>query len=151
MVFRITDYNLWMSGLFTAFGLGFLYFVGAIPAGVAAHAPVWLAAVAAWSGYSAGGLIVLLAGAPLRAWLLRMMKFSPVPDHTKLFWRIWHRFGIWGLGLVAPVTIGPQIMAALCVALGEPSRRTQAAIALGVIPWVIAISLLAALGEHALK
>ena len=79
------------------------------------------------------------------------MKFSLVPDHTKLFWRIWHRFGIWGLGLVAPVTIGPQIMAALCVALGEPSRRTQAAISLGVIPWVIAISLLAALGVHALK
>jgi hypothetical protein len=37
-----------MAGFLTSFGLGFVYFVGAIPAGVAAHTPLWLAAVAAW-------------------------------------------------------------------------------------------------------
>ena len=33
-----------MTGALTAFGLGFFYFVGAIPAGVAAHAPLWISA-----------------------------------------------------------------------------------------------------------
>lgn len=140
-----------MTGLITAFGLGFLYFVSAIPAGVAAHAPVWAAAAAAWLGYSAGGLVVLAAGAPLRAWITRKLKIDPTPDPTKLFWRIWQRFGIWGLGLIAPVTIGPQATAALCLALGEPARRIQLAISLGITPWAIAFGILTTLGAQALK
>ena len=85
-----------LTGFLTALGLGFVYFVGAIPAGVAAHAPLWLAALAAWLGYSAGGVVVLVAGAPLRQWLTRKLKINPMPDPAKLFWRMWHRFGIWG-------------------------------------------------------
>lgn len=140
-----------MTGALTAFGLGFLYFISAIPAGVAAHAPVWVAVIAAWLGYSAGGLVVLLAGAPLRSWITRKLKINPTPDPTKLFWRIWHRFGIWGVSLIAPVTIGPQATAALCLALGEPPRRIQAAISLGITPWVILFGLLTAAGLNALK
>jgi hypothetical protein len=140
-----------MTGALTAFGLGFLYFIGAIPAGVAAHAPVWVAAVAAWLGYSAGGLVVLAAGAPFRAWLTLKLKINPTPDPSKLFWRIWHSFGIWGLGLIAPVTIGPQASAALCLALGEPPRRIQLAISLGVAPWAIVIGILTAAGLSVLK
>jgi hypothetical protein len=140
-----------MTGAFTAFGLGFLYFISAIPAGVAAHAPVWLAAVAAWLGYSAGGLVILMAGAPLRNWITRKLKINPTPDPTKLFWRVWHRFGLWGLGLIAPVTIGPQATAVIALALGESPRRIQLAISLGVAPWAVAISILTAFGAKALR
>ena len=140
-----------MTGLITAFGLGFLYFISAIPAGVAAHAPVWAAALAAWLGYSAGGLVVLLAGAPLRVWITRKLKINPTPDPTKLFWRIWHRFGLWGLGLIAPVTIGPQATAAIALALGERPLRIQLAISLGVFPWAVALGGLTAVGAHAMK
>ena len=59
------------TGLSTAFGLGFLYFIAAIPAGMAAGASVWIAPIAAGFGYVAGGAVVLLAGAPLREWLVR--------------------------------------------------------------------------------
>lgn len=140
-----------MAGTFTAFGLGFLYFISAIPAGVAAHAPVWAAAAAAWLGYSAGGLVVLLAGAPLRAWITGKLKIDPTPDPSKLFWRVWHRFGLWGLGLIAPVTVGPQATAAIALALGERPLRIQLAISLGTLPWVVAFWVLTALGAHALK
>jgi hypothetical protein len=140
-----------MTGALTAFGLGFLYFISAIPAGVAAHAPVWLAAVAAWLGYSAGGLVILMAGAPLRNWITRKLKINPTPDPTKLFWRVWHRFGLWGLGLIAPVTIGPQATAVIALALGESPRRIQLAISLGVAPWAVAIGILTAFGAQALR
>lgn len=140
-----------MTGVLTAFGLGFLYFIGAVPAGVAAHAPVWVAVGAAWLGYSAGGLVVLAAGAPLRTWITRKLKINPTPDPTKLFWRIWHRFGIWGLGLIAPVTIGPQATAALCLALGEPPPRIQLAISLGITPWALVFGILTAAGLSVLK
>ncbi|MFZ4386546.1 MAG: hypothetical protein ACOYOI_00085 [Chthoniobacterales bacterium] len=140
-----------MIGLITAFGLGFLYFISAIPAGVAAHAPVWAAALAAWLGYSVGGLVVLLAGAPLRVWITGKLKVDPTPDPTKLFWRVWHRFGLWGLGLIAPVTIGPQATAAIALALGERPLRIQLAISLGVFPWAVALGGLTAVGAHAMK
>ena len=139
-----------MTGICTAFGLGFLYFISAIPAGVAAHASVWLAAVAAWLGYSAGGLVVLVAGAPLRTWLSRKMKIDPKPDPTKLFWKVWHRFGLWGLGLIAPVTVGPQVTAVIALALGESPRRIQLAISLGVFPWVVALGILSFFGSRLL-
>jgi predicted branched-subunit amino acid permease len=140
-----------MTGALTAFGLGFLYFISAIPAGVAANAPVAVAAVAAWLGYSVGGLVILLAGAPLRGWIARKLKINPTPDPKKLFWRVWHRFGLWGLGLIAPVTIGPQATAVIALALGESPRRIQLAISLGVAPWAIAFGILTALGVHALR
>lgn len=140
-----------MAGTLTAFGLGFLYFISAIPAGVAAHAPPPAAAVAAWLGYSAGGLVVLMAGAPLRSWIRRKLKINPAPDPTKLFWRVWHRFGLWGLGLIAPVTIGPQATVVIALALGETPRRIQLAISLGVLPWTIAFGILTVLSVHALR
>ena len=95
-----------ISGILTAFIFGFFYFVGALPAGVAAHAPVWVAAFAAWLGYSCGGLVVLAAGGPFQGWISRKLKIDPKPDPSKLFWRIWSRFGLWGLAFIAPVTIG---------------------------------------------
>jgi len=140
-----------MAGLLTALGLGFLYFVAAIPAGVAAGSPVALAALGAWLGYSLGGSVVLMAGTPLRDWIMRKLKVNPHPDPSKLFWRIWERFGLWGLGLIAPVTIGPQATALICLSLGEPPRRIQLAISLGVLPWVIGFAVMAGFGLHALR
>lgn len=113
--------------------------------------PLWMASVAAWGGYSVGGLLVLLAGAPVRSWLLAKLKIDPKPDPTKLFWRIWHRYGLWGLGVIAPVTIGPQATAAIALALGESPRRIQLAISLGVLPWVVVLGFITSLGANALK
>jgi hypothetical protein len=140
-----------VTGALTAFGLGFFYFVGAIPAGVAAHAPLWLAALAAWLGYSAGGLLILVAGAPIRAWITRKLKINPKPDPSKLFWRIWHRFGLWGLALIAPVSVGPQATAILALSLGESPGRIQLAISLSIIPWVLLSAYLTSLGHSLLK
>ena len=139
-----------IPGILTSFGLGFVYFISASPAGTAARAPLWIVSRAAWLGYSVGGGVVLLAGTPLRAWLLAKLKIDARPDPAKLFWRIWHRFGLWGLGLVAPVTIGPQATAAIALALGERPGRILAAIMLGVLPWVVVLAALTSLGVHGL-
>jgi hypothetical protein len=137
-----------MAGVLTSLSLGFFYFVGAIPAGVAAHAPLWIAALAAWLGYCAGGLVILVAGAPLRAWMTRKLKINPTPNPSKFFWRIWHRFGLWGLAFVAPVSVGPQTTAILSLALGESPKRILLAIAVAIIPWVVLSGYLTSVGFH---
>lgn len=131
------------AGFATAFGLGFVYFIAAIPASVVAGAPVPLACLAAWLGYTAGGLLVVLAGAPLRAWLVAKLRIPVDRDPTRLVWRIWDRAGLWGLGLIAPVTIGPQAGAVVALAVGERPARIVLALSVGVLPWCVAFGALA--------
>ena len=134
------------TGLSTAFGLGFLYFIAAIPAGMAAGASVWIAPIAAGFGYVAGGAVVLLAGAPLREWLVSKLKIPVERDPSKLVWRMWERGGLLGLCLLAPVTIGPQATAVIALAVGEKPRRILVAVALGVLPWCVIFAVLTAFG-----
>lgn len=134
------------TGLSTAFGLGFFYFIAAIPAGVAAGANVWLAGVGAGLGYVAGGAVVLLAGAPLRNWLVKKLRIPVERDPSKLVWRMWDKGGLLGLCLIAPVTIGPQATAVIALAVGESPRSILAAVALGVLPWCLIFAALTAFG-----
>jgi hypothetical protein len=135
-----------LTGIATAIGLGFLYFIAAVPAGVAAGAPAWIAGLAAWLGYVAGAGVVLLAGAPLREWLVRKLKIPVERDPSKFVWRMWERGGLLGLCLIAPVTIGPQATAVVALAVGEKPRRILVAVALGVLPWCAIFAVLTAFG-----
>ena len=134
------------TGLSTAFGLGFVYFIAAIPSGVAAGAAAWGAGLVAGLGYVAGAAVVLLAGAPLREWLVRKLKIPVERDPSKLVWRMWERGGLIGLCLVAPVTIGPQATAVTALAVGEKPRRILGAVAIGVLPWCLLFAALTAFG-----
>ena len=80
--------------------------------------------------------------------MTRKLKINPTPDTSKFFWRIWHRFGLWGLAFVAPVSVGPQTTAILSLALGESPKRILLAIAVGILPWVVLSGYLTSLGFH---
>ena len=134
------------TGLSTAFGLGFLYFIAATPAGAAAGASAWASGAAAWFGYIADGAVVLLAGAPLRDWLVKKLKVPVERDPSKLVWRMWEKGGLLGLCLISPVTIGPQATAIIALAVGERAPRIAAFIALGVAPWCALFAVLTAWG-----
>ena len=135
-----------IAGTSTAFGLGFVYFIASVPAGMAAGAGAWTAAIAAWLGYTAGGAVVLVAGAPLRSWLVRKLRIPAERDTSKFIWRAWDRWGLAGLALLAPVTIGPQATAIIALAVGEKWPRILAAVSLGVLPWSVMFASFAAFG-----
>jgi membrane protein YqaA with SNARE-associated domain len=138
-----------LPGLFTSLGLGFLYFISAIPAATALGIPVWVAAIAASLGYSVGGAIILVLGAPFQKWLRQKWNYSPNPK--KLIWRVFNRYGPMGLGLLAPITIGPQFGTLLLLTLGIQPRKVFFAISLGVIPWSILLAGLVKTGSHCLE
>lgn len=135
-----------MSGIGTAFAFGFIYFMGAIPAGVIAGLPAWGAAIAAWAGYSTGAASMIIAGASVRLWLVRRFRISLERDPAKWLWKAWDRWGLIGLGLLAPVTIGPQIGGILALAVGEKPFRTFLSFSLGVVPWCIFFAIFVAAG-----
>lgn len=131
-----------ISSLFTAFSLGCLYFISAIPVATMAGAPLWPATLVAWLGYSAGGGIIICLGAPLRAWLFKTMNLSIKPNQKKIFWRIWVRYGLVGLGFIAPVTIGPQVAVLFLLAMGEEPKKIFGIISLGALPWAVVFAAL---------
>lgn len=140
-----------LASVASVFGLGFVYFISAIPAGAALKLPLWLAALVAWLGYSAGGVVVALIGEPLRAQLMKRLKIQTNPEKPSLVLRAWKRFGLPALGLLAPVTIGPQASALIGIALGTHKGRLVLAISLGAIPWAIAFAVLVGYGVKLVK
>jgi hypothetical protein len=131
------------------FGLGIAYFLAAIPTGVAMHLNPATAAVCAWAGYTAIAAAMLAVGAPARRWLTEKFKISPKPNPEKLLWRVWSRWGLPGLALVAPVTCGPYFAALIALVL-EKTGPAPVLIALGVVSMCILFAVLAATGSELL-
>jgi hypothetical protein len=65
--------------MLTVFGLGIVYFLVAIPTGVAMHLNPVTAALCAWAGYSAIAGVMLAVGAPARR-LADRFKISASPN-----------------------------------------------------------------------
>jgi hypothetical protein len=89
---------------------------------------------------------MLLLGVPARNWVARKLKIPLVRDPKKWIWKAWDRFGLVGLGLIAPVTIGPQAGCILAIAVGERPSATFLCLALGAIPWCLGFAAMLALG-----
>ena len=93
----------------------------------------------------------LVIGTRARRWLEEKFKISPHPNPEKLFWRVWMRWGLPGLALLAPVTCGPYFAALIALALGEKPQRLLLWIALGVIPWCVLFAVMADSGSRLLE
>ena len=140
-----------LPAIISIFGLAFLYFIAAIPAGVALQLPIWVAALTAGVSYAVGVVVVVLIGAPLRERLTKRFNISTTHDPNKLIWRVWDRYGLIGLSLLAPVTLGAQIGALIGLSLGVKPRSLVIGMALGVVPWCIGIGIAVAFGLQVVR
>ena len=145
------EYKVALAAIASTFGLAFFWFIGAIPAGIGLGLHPIVASLTAWLSYMAGAVIIVLIGTPLRERLIRRFNISLEHDPSKLFWRVWDRFGLIGLGVLAPITTGSQIAALIGLALGVKPAPLLAAMGAGVAIWCVAMSLLTALGFSAVR
>jgi hypothetical protein len=128
------------------FALAFFSFWPAIPAGLALGlAPVTVIVTTTLS-YSTGAALVALFGGPIRDWIMKRIGDRSALASQGRLRQIWDRFGIIGLGLAAPLTVGAQIGAAIGLALNAPPRRLFLWMALGGLVWSIALTALVSLG-----
>ena len=67
-------------------------------------------------------------------------------EQPGLIYRIWHRYGVIGLGLLAPLLTGAPLGVALGLTLGAPSRRLLFWTSVGIVLWSAGLTLAAALG-----
>jgi hypothetical protein len=134
-----------IPAIISTFALAFFYFWPSIPSGLALGlAPVVVVITTALS-YIVGVALVLLLGKPVQQWLLR--RFNKTVDNPdSLLRRAWNRFGIIGLGLLAPITVGAQIGTVIGLALNAPPRKLFLSMALGAVLWSIALTIAVSLG-----
>lgn len=132
--------------LLSVFGLAFFYFWASIPAGLALGlSPVPVVITAALS-YAAGVGLVAFLGKPVREWIMKRFGEKVSADPNSAFRRAWDRYGMIGLALLAPITTGAQIGAAVGIALNAPPRRLFLLMSVGGLLWAILLAVAISLG-----
>jgi uncharacterized membrane protein len=132
--------------LLSVFGVAFFSLWASIPAGLALGlSPVPIIITAALSYASGVGLVAFL-GAPLRDWLMRRFGQKVMGNTNSAVRRAWDRYGMIGLALLAPVTTGAQIGAAVGMAFNAPARRLFVWMSVGGLLWAVLLALAISLG-----
>lgn len=136
------------------FALAFFSFWPAVPAGLALGlAPVTVIVTTTLS-YAAGAAMVALFGGTVREWVLQRV----LRDRERVVPAGWleetlRRYGLVGLGLAAPMTVGAQMGAVIGLALDMPPRRLFLWLTAGALAWSVVLTagvLLGVLGTQAL-
>lgn len=130
------------------FGLAWFSFWTAIPAGLALSIhPIAIILITSTS-YISGILICILPAQSVRIWVMK--RFGKQLDQStqddRFIMRLWHRYGIIGFGLIAPMTVGAQLGAIIGIALNIPRKKLVLWMIIGVILWSVGLTLLAAAG-----
>ena len=139
--------------LFVA-GLGILYFPSAVPSGMAMKLHPITAGLATLCGNETAVIIIFLiflVGLPLQTWVMRKLEKQVSKMHVEKIGHIWEKYGIIGLGLLAPILTGAPLGALLGLLLGADAKKFFFWVTLGVIMWTIAATMLFGLGLAGLK
>jgi hypothetical protein len=128
----------------TVFGLAAAELWAAIPAGLALDLHPVLIGVVSAAGAILGVLIILMVGEGVRSWLLRR-RGGEKRRHGRIY-RIWVRYGVAGLGLLAPLLTGAPLGTALAIAFGAPAGRLLLWMSLGIVAWSALLTTAGALG-----
>jgi hypothetical protein len=127
-------------------GLGALVLWTAIPAGLALNLHPVAVGITAAAGALLGALAVVFFGDRVRSWLVRCHEQREKHGHHGLVSRIWERYGVIGLGLLAPLLTGPLLGVALGLTFGARPSRLLFWAGVGIVLWSAALTLAAALG-----
>ncbi|MBF8267013.1 MAG: small multi-drug export protein [Dehalococcoidia bacterium] len=132
--------------LVTVLGIGAVELWAAIPAGFALGLHPAATGITAAIGAMVGVLIVMILGNPIRTWLVRKHSATHKDTEHGRIYRIWNRYGVVGLGLLAPLLTGAALGTALGVTLGTRTGRLLFWMAIGIVLWSGGLTLAIALG-----
>lgn len=88
-------------------------------------------------GATLGVFIVIFTGERLRSWILKRHKSKNEEKKPGLIQKIWQRYGVIGLGLLAPLLTGAPLGTALGIALGAPAKQLLFWMGIGIILWTV--------------
>jgi membrane protein DedA with SNARE-associated domain len=135
-----------MTEILTVFGLGAFELWAAIPAGFVLKLHPFTTAIVAAIGAFVGASLVLILGERMRIWLLRRRADRNEEVKTRRIHQIWQRYGVVGLGLLAPLLTGAPLGVAVGLLFGAPASRLLFWISIGIAIWTTILTLIGVLG-----
>ncbi|MDD4768072.1 MAG: small multi-drug export protein [Desulfotomaculaceae bacterium] len=133
-----------LSKFITVTGLGIVELWVAIPAGIALNLHPLLNGVASALGSVIGAVLVIFFGDRLRKWLLK--KKDQGKKNKGRIYKIWEKYGVIGLGLLAPLLTGAPLGAAVGITLGASPRRLIVWMSIGIVIWTVLLVTIGTLG-----
>jgi membrane protein YqaA with SNARE-associated domain len=131
----------YLMKLLIVFGLGTIELWIAIPTGIVLQLHPLETCITAATGAMLGVLIVLMLGEGARNRLMRQKGKSEEKKHGSIY-NIWARYGVAGLGLLAPLLVDAQSGDALGISLGAPINRLLLWRSLGIVLWSAILTLM---------
>jgi hypothetical protein len=114
---------------------------GAIPAGLALGLDALWIILAVAAGTSIGVIFAALLSSKARSWVNQRYPARLTAAGTKRLRYIWIRYGVPGLGLLAPLVTGAPVAAFFGAALGAPLLRLISWMCIGAFIWSIILTL----------
>jgi hypothetical protein len=142
----VQDIAVLIPKIVSIFALAFFYFWPAIPAGLALGLSPVIVILTTSLSYMGGAAVVTLLGERVRAWVMNRLGDKAQVKSDSFLRRVWDKYGMVGLGLLAPMTVGAQIGAAIGLALNGKPRNLFIALSLGGLVWSIALTAAVSLG-----
>lgn len=125
------------------FALAIIELWAAIPLGLHLKLHPALLVAAASGGALAGAVLAIHLGDGVRRLVFWRRQRQAQPGRVT---RWLATRGLWAIGLLGPVLVGPVFAAALAGAMGLPRARSLALLAAGIVFWTVAVTMLATLG-----
>lgn len=135
-----------IPAVMSVFAWAFFSFWSAIPAGLAMNINPILITTTVTLSYASGIALVLLVGAPLRNRIRKRVfigEESGVGTNSMVIaiQRAWARFGLVGLSLLAPITVGSQIGTVIGLSLGARPIPLFVLMTMGAALWATGLTL----------
>ncbi len=128
-------------------GLGVIELWVAIPAGFVLGLHPIAIGLAAIIGSMFGVLIVSMLGERIRTFLAQRYGIDGSGfKRYRRFYRIWIKYGVIGLGLLAPLFTGAPLGVAIGIALSIPKKRLLFWINIGILLWGAGLTLAGVMG-----
>lgn len=141
--------------LFTVFISAAAELVTGVPLGMALGLDPITAGITSLLGGLSAGFFIIALGGRLRTWIVdkfvKHKEGEEVKGRERWIYRMWERFGVTGLGIMAPLLTGVPLGAAIGIALGAPPKKLLLWISLGAVIWSVVFTIMGALGLEGFK
>jgi len=128
------------------FLLGMTGIVKAVPVGVAMKLTIFETGLYISLGSVASVLILIFSGGPVKRWMMKHWGKDGLEKQKGKFSHILERYGLIGVGLIAPGTIGPIPAAIIGLIILKDTKKLLPYLIAGIFAWSFLLSWLAVSG-----
>jgi membrane protein YqaA with SNARE-associated domain len=147
---RLIETNPMLLKVITVMALASFEIYAAIPAGFAFHLSPLTIFLSSVTGSLLGLLITALLGDRVRQFFSKKKDSKESKPQKGLIYKIWHKYGVIGLGVLGTLTVGAPASVAVGIGLNGSVRRLMIWCSIGIISRCLLFTAIAHFGNNLL-